>query len=431
MLRNLIYKNIAWLLVDKVIRLFGGLVIVVWVARYLGPKNYGILHYAVAYTAFFALFVNFGFATIIVRQVVKYPDKTNIYLGTAFCLKSIGAAISITLIAISLAIYQSDHIVKIAILLVAVGFIFQSFDVIDFYYQSLTFSKYVVFARNLSFILTSLFKIYLIKNEYSVIYFALALSMDMLLSAIFMIIVFNNSGNKISHWRFDKKIAKTLLKDSWPLAVTIFLVSIHIRIDQVMINAMLGLEQLGIFSIAVKISEYWFFIPAILVQTLMPYFVKLRRVNYFMYENRLMQLYSIMFWMGTIVGFLTVLFGESIISILFGMEYKDAYQALIYNIWKGIFISQALARNIWIISENVQHYRLVVNLLAVLTNIMLNLYLIPHMGIRGAALSSLISIGVSTWFYTLFVKPLRRSTYAMIKSILPVYLFKSNCKSML
>lgn len=429
--RTLIYNNFSWLFFDKLFHLIVGLFVTVWVARYLGPENYGIFNYAVAYTAFFSLFVNFGFANIIIREVVKYPNKTNIYLGTAFCLKLIGAAISISLIVISLIVYQFDHIVKVTILLVAVGFIFQSFDVIDFYYQSLMLSKYVVFARNLSFILSSFFKIFLIINDYSVTYFALAFSIDILLSALFLIIVYKITGKKLNKWRFDRKIAGDLLRDSWPLAANIFLVSIHIRIDQVMIKSMLDLEQTGIFSVAVKISEYWYFIPGILVQTLMPYFVKLRQINHSFYENRLMQLYSIMFWMGFLIGIITILFGKSLILILFGVEYLGAYQALVYNIWKGIFISQAVARGIWIINENVQRYRIIVNVLAVLTNIILNIYLISYMGISGAALSSLISIGISTWLYALFVKPLRSSTFAMIKSISPIYLFRRNCESIL
>lgn len=427
MFRTKIYRNLSWLFIDRLIKILGGLIVAVWVARYLGPENYGVLNFGLAYAAFFTLFIKLGLDKIVVREIVNNPDKEHLFLGTAFYIKFCGALISFGLIATSLVFYKTDPIIKWTIILVSSGFLFQSFDVIDFYYQSTLRSKYVVFSRNLAFVISSTLKIYYILYEFSVLYFASVVSFELMLSAIFLIVAYTKNGKKLIDWRFDKKIAVGYLRDSWPLALNIFLVSIHVRIDQAMIKSMLDLKQLGIFSVAVKIAEYWYFIPGIIIQTLMPYFVKLRQINYIIYVNRLVQLYSIMFWMGILIGIISVLLGKQLIIVLFGVEYINAYQALVYNIWKGIFISQAVAAGIWIINENVQLYRLMVNLMAVATNIILNIIFIPKMGISGAGLASLISIGISTWFYAMLFKPLKKSTYAMIKSIAPIYLFRRDC----
>jgi O-antigen/teichoic acid export membrane protein len=408
------------------VRLTVGLVVAIWVARYLGPKNYGILNYGIAYTAFFSLFVKLGLNKIIVREIVKHQEYRDLYLGTVFFMKLTGSAIAITLIALSLSFTESNQTVKITIFLISLGFIFQSLDIIDFYFQANLLSKYVVIARTISFVSTSLLKIIFIIYNLEVFYFAFAFSLELLLGSILLLLAYKLTGHNPFRWQFDRKIAFHFLRDSWPLAINIFLVAIHIRIDQAMIKSFLDLEQLGVFSVAVKIADYWYFIPAIIIQTLMPYFVKLRETNYQFYEYRLIQLYSMMFWMGTFVGIVTVIFGEGFINILFGSNYIGAYQVLVYSIWKGIFLSQALARGIWIISENVQFYRLAVNLLAVMTNVILNCYLIPAMGIAGAGLSSLLSIGLSTWIYGLFIDPLKYSTISMIKSISPFYLFRRN-----
>lgn len=427
--KSLIYNNLSWLFLDKFIHLLIGLIVTVWVARYLGPQNYGILNYAIAYTSFFSIFVKLGLDKIIVREVVRSPEKLNVYLGTGFILKLVGGILSTILILISFLLIDLDATVKWTIFLISFGFIFQSFDIIDFYYQAYTLSKYVVIARNISFILCNLIKIYFIMSGFNVLFFAFIASFEIFLSSVFLVVVFKLLGNNLFLWRFDKQIIGTMLMDSWPLAVNMFLVSIHVRIDQAMVKSFLDLGQLGIFSVAVKIAEYWYFIPAILVQTLMPYFVELRQVNYVLYEQRLMQLYSIMFWAGSAVGVFIIVFGDQLILLLFGKEYISAYQALVYSIWKGIFVSQALARGIWIINENVQFYRLLVNGLAVVTNILLNIILIPKMGISGAGLSSLISIGISTWVYSYFITPLKQSTVAMIKSISPVFLLRRKLES--
>jgi O-antigen/teichoic acid export membrane protein len=422
MTKNKLFKNISWLFFDKIIRIFGGLVVGIWVARYLGPNDFGILNYALAYTALFMLFVKLGLDQIVVREIVKKPKLTNYMMGTAFGLKLVGSLIAIFSVYLSLYFVETDSVTKLVILIISAGFILQSIDVIDFFYQSKVLSKYVVIARNSAFILSSLLKVYFIVYEYSVVYFAISNIVDLAFSGLFLAIIYKKTGHSIRKWRFSTKKAIDLLKFSWPLALSIFLISIHMKIDQVMIGNMLDTEQVGIYSVAVRLAEFWIFIPGILVSTLIPYFVNLRETNNKLYHYRLLQLYSLMFWMGVFVGVVTIFFGEDIIRLLFGEAYVGAYTALVFNIWNGIFISQAIARGIWMISENLQKYRLYNNLIAVVLNVSLNLILIPKLGIAGAALATLATQALGTWVFSFLWKPLRESTWGMIKSVNPIYL---------
>lgn len=424
MTKNKLFKNISWLFFDKIIRILGGLLVGIWVARYLGPGDFGVLNYALAYTALFMIFANLGLDQIIIREIVKKPKLTPYLLGTAFGLKLAGALIAITLIAVPLFFVEMNVLTKIVVMVIAAGFIFQSLDVIDFYYQSQVLSKYVVIARNSAFILSSLLKVYFIVYEYSVVYFALSNIVDMFLISVFLITIYKKTGYEIKQWQFSKKIAVRLLKFSWPLAISVFLISIHMKIDQVMIGNMLNTKQVGIYSIAVRLSEFWYFIPAIIISTLMPYFVNLKEANQKLYNSRLMQLYSLMFWMGVSVGIFVMIFGEDVIRLLFGEAYTGAYSALVFNIWNGIFISQAIARGIWMISENLQKYRLYNNLIVVNINIVTNIILIPKIGITGAAIATLLTQALGTWVVSFLWKPLRASTWGMIKSANPMYLIR-------
>ena len=415
-------KNTSWLLFDRLVRIFGGLFIGIWIARYLGPSDFGVLNYALAYVAFFQVFVSLGLDQIVVREVTKYPKLTNYVLGTAFGLKFFGSILALIGVFISLLFIQTDYITKLVIFILTIRIVFQSVDVIDYFFQAKVISKYTVIARSSAFLCSSLLSIFFILYEYSVIYFALSLLVDLLLSALFLLIVYQKNSYVVKQWKFSKKIAINLMKFSWPLALSVFLISIHTRIDQVMIGNMLDVEQVGIYSVAVKLSEAWLFFPAILVSTFMPYFVSLRESDNALYHYRLIQLYSLMFWMSVFVGLVTILFGESIIGFLFGVAYIDAYMALVFNIWNGIFISQAVARGIWMISENLQIYRLYNNIITVVLNITVNLLLIPKYGIAGAAIATLMTQALGTWVVSLFWKPLRPSTLDMIKSMNPFYI---------
>ncbi|WP_242479729.1 oligosaccharide flippase family protein [Lamprobacter modestohalophilus] len=48
-----IVDNIGWLFIDKLLRMGVGLFVGVWVARYLGPEQFGLLNFAPAFTGLF------------------------------------------------------------------------------------------------------------------------------------------------------------------------------------------------------------------------------------------------------------------------------------------------------------------------------------------------------------------------------------------
>jgi len=425
MSKTKILSNISWLFFDKIIRILGGLIIGIWVARYLGPEQFGILNYGMAFVAMFSFLPNLGFNQIVVRDVTKYPEKTNQILGSSLVLKLLGSSLAVALIIlIVLNLNKTDTLVKYVIILFSIGFIFQAFDVIDFFYQSKMLSKYVVFSRNITFTIINGIKIFLILYEYDLIWFVITATFGLFLDALFLIIAYTKTHKSILNWRFDKDMAFELMKNSWPLMLSAFLISVHIKIDQVMIGNILDTKQVGIYSVAVRLSEFWYFIPAIIISTLMPYFVNLREANQKLYNGRLMQLYSLMFWMGLSIGIFVMIFGEDVIRLLFGEAYTGAYSALVFNIWNGIFLSQAIARGIWMISENLQIYRLYNNLIVVNINIITNIILIPKIGITGAAIATLLTQALGTWVVSFLWKPLRASTWGMIKSANPMYLIR-------
>ena len=88
-----ILKNISWLFFDRIIKIAGGLFIGIWVARYLGPEFFGVLSYVLAYTSLFSFLTRLGLDQIVIREIIKRPDKKDSILGSAFVLKLIGSFI--------------------------------------------------------------------------------------------------------------------------------------------------------------------------------------------------------------------------------------------------------------------------------------------------------------------------------------------------
>jgi len=227
---------------------------------------------------------------------------------------------------------------------------------------------------------------------------------------------------------FDKSIAMELIQHSWPLMVSSFLVLIHLKVDQLMIESYLNMEQVGLYGVAVKLAEFWYFFPAIIVSTLLPYFILLRKRDLLLYKYRLLQLYCAMFWLGVFVAGVTQLSGEWVIVELFGEEYRSSFAPLALNIWAGVFVAQSYAKTIWDVSENLQFYRIISNSVAVFVNVIGNMLLIPVYGIIGAAMATLITRLFNNWIVPLFMDSHRENTLLSIKAINPFFVYKYRLK---
>lgn len=423
-MRARLISNLNWLFWDRVLRLAGGLLVSVWVARYLEPEQFGHLNYAIAFVALFGAVAKLGIDQVVVRNLAKIPEKEGAILGTVFFLKLIVALMALILVIPGAWLVEGgDWNFVVLVTIIAIGMLLNVFDAFDLYYQAHLLSRYTVIARSMSFLLFCLVRVGLVLGEYPVIYFAAVTTMELAFAGALLVWLGKRNRGYVQKWHFDQNVMYSLLRDGWPLIVSSALIAIHTRIDQVMIGQMLGNAEVGIYSVAVRLSDSWLFLPLIIVQTVTPYLVKLRDSNPEYYQARLLQLYSLMFWLGALAGIVTVFFGDFFLVLLFGKQYQAAYMPLVLTIWTGIFISQSVARGVWMIGENMQGYRLLNNLIAVPMNIGLNWFLIPIYGVVGASIASLFSIGLGTWAIPFLFKSMRASNSQMLLSINPKYLF--------
>ena len=156
------FKNTSWLMAEKILRMTVGLFVGVWVARYLGPEQFGVFAFAQSLVGIFSIIATLGLDSIVVRELVKDKSKRDELVATAFWLKLIGAIAVLTFIFIAIGFLSVEQDVNLMIFIIASATIFHSFHVIDFYFQSKVLSKYVVFTNIISLFISSIIKIILI-----------------------------------------------------------------------------------------------------------------------------------------------------------------------------------------------------------------------------------------------------------------------------
>ncbi len=74
-----------WLLSQHGFKFVVSFFVTVFLARYLGPENYGLFSLSIAYILIFAIFSDLGISNILVRDLVT-NEKKEALLSTAFIL---------------------------------------------------------------------------------------------------------------------------------------------------------------------------------------------------------------------------------------------------------------------------------------------------------------------------------------------------------
>jgi len=440
--------NTAWLFAEQILRMIAGFLVGVWVARYLGPEKFGVFSYSLAFVSLFGGIAKLGLDGIVVRDLVKEPEKREVYLGTSFWLKLIGGILtfSIILIVLFLQSLLTSHLspltfhlslftsyishltshfltsTNIYILIIAFGIIFQSFEVIDFYYQATVQAKYISIRKMIQLFLSSIVKITLVLIKADLIWFVLVTLFDAISLAIFSLLIYKSQGlpNFIKY--FERNTAKRLLKDSWPLVFSSIAIAVYMRIDQVMIKNMLGDREAGLYSAAVKLVEVWYFIPMIITQSVFPAIVNAKQVSEELYYKRLQKLYALMVWIGILIALPITFLSNWIIKFLYGQAYLASAKVLVISIWSGVFVFLGVAFSSYLVSENWNNKSFYRTLLGGILNIVLNYIAIPKYGITGAAISTLLSQFTANYLYDIFDKDLFYQLKIKTKAILNPFL---------
>ncbi len=413
-----ITENIGWLFFDKILRMGMGLVVGVWVARYLGPELFGTWNYALAFSALFGTFATLGLDGIAVRELVKTPEKENEILSSAFILCLAGGVFAFLASGAAISILKpQDTLTFWLVVIASAGFIFQSFMVIDYHNQAKLRSKNTVIAMNSAFIVNSAVRVGFILFKAPLMAFAIAGLAEIALGTALMLIFYFKKNKKFIFTPYLVQI-KTLLKDSWPLILSGLAIMVYMKIDQIMIGEMLGETAVGLYSAAVKISEVWYFIPIVITSSLFPSIVEAKKQDEKLYYKRLQQLYSLMILISAAIALPMTFLSDWVIRFLYGDAYLLAASVLSIHIWAGIFVFLGVASGQWLLIENLQKIALKRTLFGVISNIILNFFLIQKLSIFGAALATLISQSIAAFFYDFFDQSTKKIFFLKLKAFL-------------
>jgi O-antigen/teichoic acid export membrane protein len=286
--------------------------------------------------------------------------------------------------------------------------------VVDFWFQAHIQAKFTAMAMSASLFLVAVVKVLLVYMDAGLLLFAFANLLQTFLAACFLLLFFKATANMpFTTWRVNFSKAKELLSQSWIIFLGSIFATIYLKIDQVMIKWLVGLKEVGIYAVAAKFSEAWYFVPTAIVTSLFPKLIKLKVAEPVNFNIRLQQTFDLLFVIALVVALLVSLMAEPAIKLFFGDKYLESSSILTIHIWAALFVFMRAAFSKWILIENALVFSLITQGLGALANVGLNLVLIPHYAGYGAAVSTLLSYAMASYF-SLFIYSKTRPIFWMM-----------------
>lgn len=416
------FKNTGWLMLARV----GGLVIKVVItnfalSNYLGAARFGILNYPMAIVTFFMAAAALGLDGFVTRELLHSPEKKDTILGTSFWMRLITGIATLPLLYLVYSVINSHkHLDTPFSYVLIVGFVsvIQSVNIIDSFFQSKVQGKYIMYVQVAGNIFSALVKLVFIILKLSLIWFIYSLVFDAVLIAFGYLIIYTQTNNHLSSWKYNGKIAGYLLKHSWPLAFSAVLVSIYMKIDQAMIASYLDSKQLGIYSTVASLSESWYFIPVAIVTSVFPAIMHARKTDPARYRLRLQNMYDLMVIISLSIAIIMSFGSPVIYHIVYPhkSEFWPGATVLSVHVWAGIFVFLGSASGQYLIAEGYTKLAMLRTGVGAIVNIILNIYLLPAYGILGAAYATLAAYFVATFLIVLIPKT-REQGLLMFKSL--------------
>ncbi len=416
LLKHKAVKNAGWLIAGRIVQMVCAFVVSLLTARYLGPGNYGLVNYALAYTTFFYSLCTLGIHAILVKALIDEPEHEGETMGTALLLQGIASVFSaLTILGIVRLVDGSEPLTILVTALCTIGLFFRVFEAFNYWFQAHLLSKFTAITSTTSYILTSLYRVILLVLGKSVQWFALATAVDYFVVAVLLFSFYRKCGG--ASLRFSLRQAKRLLRMGLPFVLTGMMVSIYSNTDKFMLKQMVGDESVGFYSMAVSLCNIWVFVLAAIIDSMVPGIMEAHKNNYQSYERQNRLMYAIVFYLSVFVSLFFMVFATPAVRILYGEAFLPTVMPLRVITWYTAFSYLGVARDAWVVSENQQKYIFPIYAGAALTNVVLNYFLIPVMGATGAAVASLITQASTIFVFPLFIRTMRRNTVLLAEGL--------------
>lgn len=367
------------------------------VSRVLPIDQFGVFSYAISLSGLGMTLVTAGLNALAVRHLVNDRERGAKILTSLLIIRECFAALSYVLLLIVSLTAGSPQVVM-AVAITMLSLFVRAVDVPDFWYQARLRARKTALLRTAAVLLWLVAKVVVALLVPDLTLFLVLFVVEPLTVSIALMVMYLRDHQTQRFARPDVRHSATMLREAAPLTLSAAADQINTRADIVIIQAMLGSTEVGLYSAAVKVSELLYFAPNAFMSGVFPTLLQARASgNQAAYRNAIQRYLDRSFWAGVAVAIALVSLSAPIIQILFGARFEGAIPALMVLASLCPFVFMQSVASKWIVAEGLLWASLWRHAAGAVINITLNFALIPQLGILGAAYASAASYVVSTY----------------------------------
>lgn len=416
--KKLIFKEFSFQILEKLLRIVCGFIIISKLSDFLGPEEYGSLLFIESNYILFLGISGFGLAPNIIKYLAQRKIRYKDYVFNALfisVLSSLVCFVSLNLWALSL----NDFSYSKFFLPVSFLILFSPIYFIEYYYNSLNKIRVNVIIRLIAYLICFSLKILAINNESSFEVFIYILMLEAII--IYCLLIFSITGKlHLSNFQFDKIIFKKIFKNSLYVFLYSLGINLFYRIDILMIQKYLSLEDLGNYSASFRIISFGFVLPVIFAETFYPRILNTKGVV----NQTIKKMYFISFWCSFLVFIFVYLFSDIIIDSFFSDKYVDVRHIFEISSFALLFIGISSTYSKVLYKHNLQQRMFFKILFGIALSISLNYFFIIKYGVYGVSYATIISIFILETLYDFFDNKLRKHHLVKLQSIFNFKLLK-------
>lgn len=411
-----ILKSIHYLSSERLIKLVVGLFIHAYLARYLGPEKFGSLSYVINFAFIFLPFVTFGLDDVLPKHFLanreSAPDivMTQIRLRLVTCL--LGYCILVFLVLID---SRFEFNYKLLILFYGASLFFRVMDVVEIFSQANLNLRPVFMARNIGYVSSTVFKALGVLAKFNISFFVFSYFWEGISSKFFNFYFYRKSN---SFGQFNRSQAIAFLKESYPLFLGSFVLMLDQKLGHITLKHLHGNEAVGNFSLVMILIDLWAFLPAAICGSLYPAIYNAKTGLSGSYSFRVQLLYDFLIWLGILFGLSVTFAAPYVIQVLYSQQkFPELTSLLAFGSWMAIFGFLSFARVKFYVLENKLMLWVSLCFFSLLSNVGLQLFLVPKMHEKGVLISMISSPMISVLFCSLFSSFVRKELRIILKSL--------------
>jgi len=388
----------------RVARLLIGLVLAALLNRHLGPGGAGQIMIGLAWVSPLLCLAELGFNRITVRELARTPDQEPEILGSTFYTRLI-AGFATFLLALSASAFLEPSVQPLVWVYALLLPTHASSELL-LWFESRGQLAAAGWAQFRGFALAGVLMVVGVFMHAPPVFFAVTYVVESWSAIAILAWQYHRQGGRLRTWRWSPTRTRSLLAESWPEMLAQLTMLMLFRVDALMLGAMRGDAEAGIYSVAVRLSEVVYFIAPLLGSAFLPRLVELRKNSPALYQRRFSEYLGVNLLFAIACGLGLMLTAPLLVSILGGVKFAASADILQIHAWGVVAYYFGVARTQYLAAEHRLSSNLPAVLVGLIANVLLNLWWIPRWSGLGAAWATVTAYTLAWIVMTLLSRDL-------------------------